>query len=205
MAEEDIELFDQKLHGLLVMMANDGFHNAARGISTMVGEDLRVLEPSVRLIPVLEIPTLMGGPENEAVGIYLRAEGRLTGQIMLIIPLERALELCDMLLGEAPGTTQYLDRLERSALAELGNLTGTFFLNSVAKITNLDIRPTPPAVMVDMVGAILDIILATSAGLSENVLMLQATFVIKNREARVDFWVIPDRETLQAINDSQGN
>jgi len=152
---ETSEKFSQELHDLLVSMANDGFYNAARGISGMVGEDLQVSEPSVGLVPINDIPVLLGGPENEAVGIYLRAE--------------------------------------------VGNLTGTFFLNAMARLANTDIRPSPPAVMVDMIGAVLDILLATTAGLSENVLMMQATFTRKCREARVDFWVIPDRTTLEAI------
>lgn len=192
--------FDKQLQNLLVIMASEGMHNAARGISDMVGEKLEVTKPVVRRIPLAEIPSLLGSPETEAVGIYLRAEGEIGSQIMMVIPYHYALELVDMLMGEKPGTTQSLGRLERSALAELGNLTGTFFLNAVASITGLGSRPSPPAVMVDMVGAILDIILVTSAtGLSESVLMVQATFIRGQREAEVGFWVIPDRTTLEAV------
>ncbi|MCI0519191.1 MAG: chemotaxis protein CheC [Chloroflexi bacterium] len=192
--------FDKQLQNLLVIMASEGMHNAARGISDMVGEMLEVTKPVVRRIPLTEIPSLLGSPETEAVGIYLRAEGDIGSQIMMVIPYHYALELVDLLMGEKPGTTQSLGRLERSALAELGNLTGTFFLNAVASITGLGSRPSPPAVMVDMVGAILDVILATSAaGLSESVLMVQATFIRGHREAEVGFWVIPDRTTLEAV------
>jgi hypothetical protein len=53
--------------------------------------------------------------------------------------------------------------------------------------------------MVDMVGAILDILLATSSGLSEYVLMIQTTFIRGGREEEANFWMIPDRTTLDAI------
>jgi chemotaxis protein CheC len=98
-----------------------------------------------------------------------------------------------------PGTTEQLGTLERSALGELGNLCGSFFLNSVAKIAGASFRPSPPAVMVDMVGAILDIVVATAGGLSEHVLLMQANFMDGSRSVDADFWVIPDLKTLQSL------
>jgi len=135
----------------------------------------------------------------EAIGIYLRAEGGLSGQIMLIIPYQKAMELVDLMMENEPGTTQSIGSLERSALAEVGNQAGTFFLNTLAAITGRDIRPTPPAVMVDMIGAILDIIIATMGGISEHVLLLQANLENGDREVETNFWVIPDPETLKII------
>ncbi|MEN6435896.1 MAG: chemotaxis protein CheC, partial [Anaerolineaceae bacterium] len=150
--------------------ASEGIRNAAKGFSTMLGENLIVREPSFRQVSIGEIPKLLGGPETEAVGIYLRAEGDVSGQIMLVIPLERALQLVDMLLDLAPGTTTGLGTLERSALGEIGNLTASYFLNSLSQMSGFSARPSPPAVMVDMVGAIMDIIIATCGGSSDFVL-----------------------------------
>jgi chemotaxis protein CheC len=196
---ERIEPFDQKLFTALHTIANEGIHNAARGFSGLLGQHLTVSRPSVRLVPLLQIPFMSGGPESEAIGIYLRAEGDVSGQIMLIIPYEKALELVDLLMGVPTGTTQQLGSLERSALAEVGNQTGTFFLNTLAAMVGGSIRPTPPAVMVDMVGAILDIIVATHGGISENVLLLQADIRNGDKSVETNFWVIPDMSTLEKI------
>jgi chemotaxis protein CheC len=191
--------FDHKLLNLLRRMANEGVHNAAYGMSGMVGQTLAVSEPNVHLVPFCEITNLAGGPENEAVGIYLRAEGGLSGQIMLIIPYQKALELVDMMMEQPSGATQHLGALERSALAELGNLTASFFLNAIVAMTGKDTLPSPPAVMVDMVGAILSVIIAGSGGISENVLMIEAVYKIGDRATGVSFWVVPDQKTLLAV------
>lgn len=193
------EKFDQRLYSLLVQMAEVGMPNAARGLAGIVGQDVTVHSPGIRLVPLTDIPTLLGGPENEAVGIYLRADGEIAGQMMIVVPYLKALELVNLMMEAPPGSTRQLGALERSALAELGNMTGTFFLNAIADATGLEARPSPPAVMVDMVGAILDILLATSAGLSEYVLMIQTTFSRGGREEEASFWMIPDRHTLDAI------
>ncbi len=193
------DTFSKKIQSALTNMANLGIHNAARGMAAMVGENLTVTEPQVTTVPFYEIPNLLGGPETEAVGIYLRVEGSIRGQIMMVIPYSKALELADLTMGEPPGTTSELGPMERSALAELGNLTGSFFLNAIADNTGLAARPSPPAVIVDMVGAIMDIILATADVLSEEVLMLQAKFLRNGRETQADFWLIPDHQTLASL------
>lgn len=187
------------INHLLDEMANAGVTQAAAGLSGMLGEAVTVTQPNLRLMPLSEVPGVLGGPEQEAVGIYLQAIGELSGQIMLILPLAKAMELVDLLLGEAPGTTNSLGSLERSALAEVGNITGTFFLNAVAAAIGLHSRPSPPAVMVDMVGAILDIIVAMSAGVSETVLVIEAAFLRDGREVEAHFWVIPDNTALQGL------
>ena len=191
--------FDEQLRPLLEVMAGAGIQGAVMGLSQMTGQNITVSDPTVTLVPLNQIANLLGGPENEAVGVYLRAEGQMSGQIMLIFPYERALKLVDLLLDEPEGTTQHLGSYERSALAEVGNLTGSFFINSIASMLGLEARPTPPAVMVDMVGAILDVIIATAAGVSEHVLMIRATFMQGEREAEANFWVIPDPKVLEAF------
>ena len=199
MVIEKTDVFDERLHDLLAVMAQAGISQAAKGFSGMVGRELSVSQPQVRLIPLADVPNMLGGPENEAVGIYLRAQGEMSGQLMLVLAYEKALELVDLMMGEASGTTHTLGRIERSALAELGNLTGTFFINAVSAWVGFGARPTPPAVMVDMVGAILDVIVATHGGVGQQVLMLQVSFMDEARAVQADFWVIPDPAALEAF------
>lgn len=196
---DNTEYFDKKLSSALQTIAQEGIHNAARGFSGLLGQTLTVVNPTVRLVPLFDIPSMSGGPEREAIGIYLRAEGDLSGQIMMIIPYQKALELVDLLLGEPIGTTTQLGSYERSALAEVGNQAGTFFLNSVAKIISVSLRPSPPAVMVDMVGAILDIIVATHGGITDQVMLLQADIMNGDRSIETNFWVIPEMRSLKTL------
>ncbi|HNN12564.1 MAG TPA: chemotaxis protein CheC [Anaerolineales bacterium] len=191
--------FDQDLLDKLSAIASEGIKNAAAGFSGMVGRKIEVDSPTLEIIPLLTIPKVVGGPEDDAVGVYLRFEGDMVGQIMMIIPYQKALELVDMLMGLDKGATQTLGTLERSALGELGNLCGSFFLNSIAKSVNADIRPSPPAVMVDMVGAILDIVVATVGGISEHVLLVHANLMDGTRFVETDFWVLPDMKALHGL------
>jgi len=196
---KEILPFEQDLLKKLKAIASEGIKNAAHGFSGMIGRSIEVSNPELSLVSLLTIPEIVGGPEDDAVGVYLRFEGDLEGQIMLIIPLQKALELTDLLMGLDQGTTRQLGSLERSALGELGNMCGTFFLNSIANSAGISLRPTPPAVMVDMVGAILDIIIAATGGVSEHVLLMHADLMDGSRCVETNFWVIPDMKELQNL------
>ncbi len=197
---ESNTLLNDKMVAYLELLAKEGIHNAARGFSGMLGQELTVSEPEVRMLPLFSISSIVGGPEDEVVGIYLRAEGDLATQFMMVIPIQKAMELVDLLMDQPVGSTESLGSLERSALAEVGNLTAAYFMNSIAAISGIALRPTPPAVMVDMVGAILDIIIATSGGISDSIMMLKTKFILGTREVGTDFWVIPDDKTIQLLS-----
>jgi chemotaxis protein CheC len=191
--------FDKNLLKMAQALAKDAIDHAAFGFSGMVGRKIQFSAPVARMVPILSIPQIVGKPENDAVGIYLRFNGDLDGQIMMIVPYQKALELVDLLMGVPQGTTQHLGSLERSALGELGNLCGSFFLNSIAQFVGADFRPSVPAVMVDMLGAILDIVVATSGGIGEHALLMQANFMDGPRSVEADFWVLPDMKSLEAL------
>lgn len=203
MSESSHEISD-KLLEKLGSMAGKGFANAAQGFSQMIGEKLSVKSPEVTRVRLNSLYEMLGGAENDAVGIYLRFDGELKGQVMMVIPYLQAMEIADMLLERTPGTTTELGQMERSALAEVGNLTGSFFLNAIAEITGISSHPTPPAVMIDMVGSILDVVIATMGDIGDEVLMFRAMFIRGDRSTKTDFWVLPDLLTLQKLSDGKG-
>lgn len=198
------EVFTSQLQDVLNRMASEGFKHAADGLERMVGRPLHFHEPQTELVELLRLPESLGGLEQEAVGIYLLAQGELRGQIMLIFPLEKGYELADMVLQQPLGTTTELGSLERSALAEIGNLTGSFFLATIERITEMETRPSPPAVIVDMVGAILNVVVAGSAMVSDKAIIFETVLEIDGHRTDVKFWVMPDTEVLSELFSNRG-
>ncbi len=192
-----------RLDLILERMASLATESAAEGLSTMLGSPIRITVPRVQLVDIGEVSGRVGGPEQEAVGIYLLAQGDMPGHIMLIMPLDDAFRLTDMLLEEPEGTTTVLGSLERSALGEVGNVTASLFLNAIANATGMDIRPSPPAVMIDMVGAILDIILVTAGAIADDILLLETEFQGPDRKVEIYFWVVP--AAVMALTQEDGS
>lgn len=180
-------------------VAARGTTNAAAGLSEMVGRNIRIQTPDVFLVRLAEVSGLLGAPEDTVVGVYLAIAGDVRGHILLMLPPKEAQGLVDMVMDQPPGTTKSLSAMERSALGEVGNLTGTFFLNALAEVTRLNIQPSPPAVMVDMGAAVLDVPLAALASSADESLVIKTVFLDDQRRIEAAFLVMPDMPSLQAI------
>ena len=118
---------------------------------------------------------------------------------MLIYPIPVAFGLIDILLGEEPGTTDDLGELEYSALQEMGNVTASFFMNSVADNTSIRLMPSPPTVMMDMVGAILDVALIDVMMDRDEMFAMEAIFATKERDIRGMLLVLPTAEFMDIM------
>ncbi len=167
--------------------------SVARGLSEMVGQTISSDPPRIETVSLAQIATRAGAPETEVVGIYLQIEGSLRGWAILILPLNSALKLADLLMDKPPGTTTRIGFVEQSALAEVGNLMVSYFLNAVAAFTSIprQLRPSPPSVMVDMPGTVLDLLLMPATAVSDDLLIIETTFRDTRESLQARFWVVP--------------
>ncbi|MFL5807626.1 MAG: chemotaxis protein CheC [Roseiflexaceae bacterium] len=164
---------------------------AGDGLSYMIGQPVAAGAPRLVTLSIGEMADYAGDPEAEIVGIYLLLGDDLPGQAILTLPLADALLLVDALLGEPTGITYDLGDIERSALCEVGNLMVAYFLNEIALIAQAPLRPSPPAVMVDMLGAILEVV-ASAAPLQGKLLIIESELAIGESALRLPFWILPE-------------
>jgi len=187
----------ESLRTLLESVASEGVKDVAEGLSSFVGDKITVTSPKIEVVPLTEISQLAGHPEDLAIGVYLAVTGDFPGHVMLLLNKESAMDLVCLLLGDQFGPVTSLGPLERSALAEIGNLTASLFLNCLARITGYQqIRPSPPAVIEDMAGAILDILAVAIGAVSEYALIMETDFQRAQRTANASFWLIPHFDSL---------
>jgi chemotaxis protein CheC len=180
-------------------MVSKGITNALSGLSQMVGNEVKVNSLNLERLPAKDALDLMGTPETITVGIYLTIHGDANGHLLLMHDPGIAFQLVDLQLGLPFGTTQKLEKMERSVLGEMGNIAGTFFLNALADSTNLVLMPSPPAVIVDMMGAIMNIPLAFIMTEQDEALLVKAAFSTDSRQIAGTFMVLPTLDFMRVI------
>ena len=102
-----------------------------------------------------EMPYLVGDPAEIVVGVDFSITGAIGGYLLAFFSEDDASLLIDALLGIPGGAITELDEMALSALGEAGNIIVSSFLSSLEDLCALDVMPSPPAVAVEMAGAIL--------------------------------------------------
>jgi chemotaxis protein CheC len=177
---------------------NITMRHVARGLSGMVGKDITNGSPRVESVPVTQVAMRAGDPETATVGVYLKLESDLRGWAVLILPLTQALNLVDLMMSVPLGTAINLGPAERSALGEAGNVMVSYFLNALAALagTPNPLRPSSPAVVVDMMGVILNLMVTPAAASSDDLLIIETVFKDTAQALQARFWLSPDPRQL---------
>jgi chemotaxis protein CheC len=185
-------------------LVSKGISNALHGLSEMVGHQIVVTSLDLKWLPAKNASGMLGGPEAFGVGIYLGIEGDATGHLLLMHDVNIAFKLIDIQLGLPLGTTNQIGEMERSVLGEMGNITGSFFLNALADSGNMILMPSPPAVIADLASAIMNIPLCFLMEKQDDVLVVKATFSANNQPLDGTFIVMPTMDFMLTVLSRQG-
>lgn len=203
MSQLSLEQVTEHYFDVLKEIGNIGAGNAMTALSQMLQCKVDMRVPQVRLLEFSEIGAIMGGEEQIMVGVFLGVEGDITGSMMFLVEQKSAKHLINkVMMGMAPEGDE-LSEMELSAMKEVGNIITGAYLNSLSSLTNLKIFPTPPAITVDMAGAILSVPAIEFGIMGDNILMIQSQFF---DEIEIDgyFILIPDIESYAKILTSLG-
>jgi chemotaxis protein CheC len=191
---------------ILREIGNIGSGNAATALAQLLNAKIDMNVPQVNILPFAEVPDLVGGADLHVVGLFLIATGSAPASILFLLPVDKACLLVDMLMGKKWGNTDpsNLSDMDISALMELGNIICATYLNALAMFTQLDFRPSVPALGIDMAGAILNAVLAQFAAVADHVLVLETEFKRDEQEIVGHFFLLPEPGSLDVILASLG-
>ena len=203
MGDMSLEQVTENYYDVLKEIGNIGAGNAMTALSQMLQCKVDMKVPQVRLLEFHEVGDMMGGEEQIMVGVFLGVEGDITGSMMFMVQEESAKHLIQKItMGMLPPGSEFED-MGLSAMKELGNIITGAYLNSLSTLTNLKIFPTPPALTVDMAGAILSVPAIQFGIFGDKILLIQSQFY---DEVQLDgyFILIPDIESYAKILTSLG-
>ncbi|MGN0166935.1 MAG: chemotaxis protein CheC [Acetatifactor sp.] len=203
MGDMSLEQVTENYYDVLKELGNIGAGNAMTALSQMLQCKVDMKVPQVKLLEFSEVGELMGGEEQIMAGVWLGVEGDITGSMMFMVEEESARHLIQKItMGMLPPGAEF-EEMGLSAMKEVGNIITGAYLNSLSTLTNLKIYPTPPALTVDMAGAILSVPAIQFGVFGDKILMIQSQFY---DEIELDgyFILIPDLESYAKILTSLG-
>lgn len=186
---------DAKLD-FLKELANIGTGHATTALSQMLsGRLFQLVVPDAQMLPFAEAAEYVGGAEQVVVGIFVVVSGDVKGHMAFLLPLDSALVLLRLLIGDDSGE---LNELARSALQEIGNIMITSYLNALSKMTNLLMAPSVPGVAIDMAGAVWQSVLA-GAQVTNEVTVIRTEFFADGESIEGNIIFLPDDDDFKKI------
>jgi chemotaxis protein CheC len=183
--------------------ANIGAGSAATALSYLLDVELMNDVTTCNILPMANVPEFLGGADNIVAGTYTYLCGDLKSGILVVLPEKSAKILLHHLTKEKVDLSA-LTELQKSALKEVGNICLCWYLIAVSKMIDIDMIPAPPDATVDLLGAVLDIPLASLAQKVDTVLAVHTSF--KALDSRFDgyFLMLPEESTLKLILERMG-
>lgn len=176
-----------------------GTGNAAAALSTMLGRNVRITLPEVRIMGYNEAIEWIGGPEAITAGVMVRISGQMNGIMLSVQSLEFINLALGSMLEEQVQSYDDLKDLERSALIEIGNIMISTFINALAGLADISVELTVPSLSVDMQGAILTVPMAEYGGQSDYLMTIGGNFLCDNQEVPCRLLLSPDVRSLNFL------
>lgn len=176
-----------------------GTGNAATSLSQMLGCEVRITLPEVRIMGYNEAIDWIGGPEAITAGVLVGISGELNGIMLSVQPLEFVNLIMNHMLDKKLTSYEEMEDLERSALIEIGNIMISTFINALSGLANISVELSVPSMTVDMQGAILAVPMAEYGGQTDYLMTIGANFMINNHEVPCRLLLSPDIRSLNYL------
>ena len=176
-----------------------GTGNAATALSQMLGREVRITLPEVRIMGYNEAIEWIGGPEQVTAGVLVGMSGQMNGIMLSVQQLGFVNMVLEHMMDISITNYEQLDELGRSTLVEVGNIMISTFINAFSGLSDISVNLTVPAFAVDMQGAILSVPMAEYGGMSDYLMTIGGNFVCENQEVPCRLLLSPDIRSLNFL------
>ena len=176
-----------------------GTSHAATSLSSLLGTEVRIPLPEVKILGFNKAVEELGGFETISAGIISFLSGQINGMMLALFELEAINLLLDRMMGKTVKDYSELTEIESSAIIEVGNILISTFVNALSNLTDVKITPSVPQIAIDMQGAMITVPMAAYGNQSDYIMLLGGTFLIDNKEIPCKLLLAPDVKSLNYL------
>jgi len=207
--DKDSNRMDELREDVLREIANIGSGNAATAMSALLNKPIEQSVPNVRLVPLAEIPDMLGGAEKVVVAGMLQLTGDFSGYLLMVLDFDQAEKIISMVLGEPGSRSKKMSlhrfsELDQSVLCEMVNIMGGSYLTAVAEFLKLRVSPSIPYLCVDMVGAVISVAVAETGKTGDFAILFQSELFNERERIIGSLFLVPNEKSCNTILESLG-
>lgn len=181
----------------LTELVNIGVSRAATSLRELVGEQVLLSVPNVRLVSRADAVAILGEREaSRLVAVHQVFEGDITGRALLIFPERNNLELVRAVTGGDLPLDDIIE-LEQEALAETGNIILNGCLATIANMLHRSLKISLPEILRGEGAELFELEPPPTAG--DVVMFLYIDFSVRERDIRGYIAMLMDMPSLAAL------
>jgi len=191
--------FDQIRLDALKEISSIATGNAATSLSTLLNRRVDITVPHIMVEDIGKVPEVLGGREKTVTVIYFSISGQFSGSILLVLSSSDSIRLANVLTGQNVDKIDSLDEMALSALKEVGNILTGSYVRVLAQGLKVRIAYSVPGFANDMLGAVLDEILARLSLEAEHAVIMESEFTVRDEVYRSHLIFILSPDSVSTI------
>ena len=187
-------------------VGNIGTGNAATALSQLLSCMIDMDVPKADLVSVYAISEYYGDPDAVIVAVFVRSLGEFGCSLIFIQDEEDANLMVDLLLKQQFGDSvpeELSQEMIDSAIAEVGNIILSSFLNAINMLIGTQHQISPPGVAHDMSASILDVVASIFGQMGEMAVLVNTELRVggHNDERNIsgNIVMLPDPDALELL------
>ena len=208
--QNDIALSDEQ-QDILKEIGNIGTGNAVTALSRLVKKKIDVTLTDVGIIPLNELPTQFGGPNEKVCGIFCHIEKPSQATILNIFEMQPLMKLIADLAGNkskiVPNKVKSkndLDEFAVSTIIEMGNIMAGHYASALADLLGTKLMIDVPEFTMSKAGEIGEFLSKELKSIAEFFIIIKTSITVADLKLKGMFFFIPDLETLKTFFDKLG-
>jgi chemotaxis protein CheC len=193
-----VDRIDEMQVDMLREICNIGTGNAVTSLSEMIDKEVHMDVPTVKIISYDEIEEFLGDTDKPFVGVLVKPQGDIDGNILFLVDEASAVMITGMLFGGIEEEVDLAGEMAQSALKEIGNIIISSYINALAEMTGLSIMSSIPGYGYDMVGAIFTTVFI-EAGQTDNIMLIETRISQGDNRIQGHFFFVPEPASLERI------
>ncbi|MDW7732985.1 MAG: chemotaxis protein CheC [Methanolobus sp.] len=178
-------------------IVNIGVGNAVTSLSKMIGKQIKIEVPELKIEKIEKVPEIAGGADTVVSGVIMHVDGDINGYIMMLLSQETAEAICCTISGE--DNTDIFTEMNQSLIEEVGHILAGSYVSSLSEFLGLDLKISPPMQTFDMLGAIMDHILIEMSRNVESTLLFDTFFTLEGNRMEGILLTLFDPESMDKI------
>ncbi len=173
--------------------------SASSAMCRWTGTRIHLGLDEIHEVPLENVCTELEIGDDLLTMVVVQSITDMGAEIILMFNEASSRRLAKCLLGRLPDGCADWDELERSALAETGNILACAYLNVISELIGADLLPSPPVLIRDYGASVVQQALMAQAMECDRVLISRTTFQQEDEQLDWNVLFIPTDVTRRRI------